>query len=149
MDPNTISTKASGGGFRRATNPRDSLRGEVRAFRHAASSDAFSCSVGLNFLASFIKQATDYLYGSLLLVLPGDDLLSQGPAPQVLSALERKADEPFATLRPHTHTPAVWILNFRVRVYEKRTSFSPRCVPIRILLQRDENRTRFSPHCDL
>ena len=42
-------------------------------------------------------------------------LLSQGLAPQVSSALERKADEPFATLRLVTHTPAVWILNFRVR----------------------------------
>ena len=42
-------------------------------------------------------------------------LLSQGLAPQVSSALERKADEPFATLRLVTQTPAVWILNFRVR----------------------------------
>jgi len=36
-------------------------------------------------------------------------LLSQGLAPQVSSALERKADEPFATLRLMTHTPAMWI----------------------------------------
>ncbi|MGC7871163.1 hypothetical protein ACPUYX_06480, partial [Desulfosporosinus sp. SYSU MS00001] len=43
--------------------------------------------------------------------------------PQVLSALERKADEPFATLRPVTHSPAVWILNFRVR-YTKSTKAS-------------------------
>ena len=35
--------------------------------------------------------------------------------PEVSSALERKSDEPFATLRLITHTPAVWILNFRVR----------------------------------
>ena len=34
---------------------------------------------------------------------------------QVSLALERKADEPFATLQLVTHTPAVWILNFRVR----------------------------------
>ena len=38
---------------------------------------------------------------------PPDNLVS--------AALERKADEPFATQRLVTHTPAVWILNLRVR----------------------------------
>ncbi|WP_141694381.1 hypothetical protein, partial [Desulfosporosinus sp. BG] len=50
-------------------------------------------------------------------LLPGDDLLCQGLAPQVSSAMKvltsvfgiRKADELFATLRLITHTPAVWI----------------------------------------
>ncbi|WP_152671469.1 hypothetical protein [Desulfosporosinus acididurans] len=41
----TKTTKASGGGFRRATNPRESLRGEVRGFRHIATGDAHSCNV--------------------------------------------------------------------------------------------------------
>ncbi len=89
-----------------STTSRESLRGEVRAYCHIASSDAFSCSVGPNIFHFFHETQTDYHYGSLLLVLPGNDLLSQGPAPQVLLALERKADEPFATLRPHTQTPA-------------------------------------------
>ena len=40
---------------------------------------------------------------------------AEGLAPQVSSALERKANEPFATLQLVTNTPAVWILNFRVR----------------------------------
>ncbi|EGW37333.1 hypothetical protein DOT_4875 [Desulfosporosinus sp. OT] len=89
-----------------------------------------------------------------------------GSAPQVSSALKRKAGEPFATLRPHTHTPAVWILNFRVR-YTKSTivssgdyrrathpketlrgegSFSPHCVPIRILQQCGSNGWNPSPN---
>ncbi|WP_407305794.1 spore germination protein [Desulfosporosinus sp. SB140] len=51
----------------------------------------------------------------LLASIRGWDLLCQGLAPQVSLALERKADEPFATLRLMTHSPAVWILNFRVR----------------------------------
>ncbi|MDR3584446.1 MAG: hypothetical protein P4L59_03885, partial [Desulfosporosinus sp.] len=49
--------------------------------------------------------------------LPGDDLLCQGLTPHVSSAVMvltsvfeiRKANEPFATLRLLTHTPAVWI----------------------------------------
>ena len=43
--------------------------------------------------------------------------------PQVSSALERKADEPFATLQLVTHTPAVWILNFRVRYTKSGRAF--------------------------
>ena len=61
---------------------------------------------------------------SLFACLPGDDLLSQELALQVSLALERKADEPFATLRPVTQTPAVWILNFRVQYYEHRKATS-------------------------
>ena len=58
-------------------------------------------------------------------------LLSQELALQVSSALERKADEPFATLRPITHTPAVWIervepqpqhFNYSITNTEKATS---------------------------
>ncbi|SDH37855.1 hypothetical protein SAMN05443529_112145, partial [Desulfosporosinus hippei DSM 8344] len=49
-----------------------------RAFRHTASYNAYSCSVDPTF---------------------------PGAMPQVSSALERKADEPFATLRLVTHTP--------------------------------------------
>ncbi len=44
----TKSTKASGGGFRRATNPRESLRDEGRGFRHIATCDTFSSNVDPN-----------------------------------------------------------------------------------------------------
>ena len=47
-------------------------------------------------------------------------LLCPELAPQVSLGLERKADEPFATLRLITQTPAAWILNFRVRVYIRK-----------------------------
>ncbi|MCO5387106.1 MAG: hypothetical protein NHB14_16590 [Desulfosporosinus sp.] len=53
-----------------------------RAFRHTATHDEFSCRVDSTF--------------------PGAML-------QVSLALERKADELFATLRLTTHTPAVWL----------------------------------------
>jgi len=104
-------------------------------------------------------------------LLPGDDLLSQELCPKYPWPWNERHDslrwrvspshlpqrntswrrnEPFATLRLVTHSPAVWILNFRVR-YTKSTivssgeyrrathpkgtlrgegmSFSPHCVP--------------------
>ena len=93
---------------------RDTKSG--RAFRHTATCNAHSCSVDrtgvtpvLCLVFSIINTEKDYLArDSLFRLLPGDDLGSQGLAPQVLSALERKADELFATLRPVTHAPAVW-----------------------------------------
>ncbi|WP_207647269.1 hypothetical protein, partial [Desulfosporosinus sp. BG] len=104
-----------------------------RAYRHTASRNKFSCSVDPERVeprpqsfqsfhslhkSYFHEHRKDYLVrDSLFACLPGDDLLCQGLAPQVSSALKvltsvfgiRKADELFATLRPETHTPAVWI----------------------------------------
>jgi hypothetical protein len=95
-----------------------------------------------HWLSALTAYAKNLFFDSLLRLITQTPavwiLLSQGLAPQVgprrlyssdsrgawprnhppdgfVLALERKADEPFATLRPLTHSPAVWILNFRVR----------------------------------
>ena len=88
IGPGTKGTIVSSGEYRRATHPKERLRGEGELFA-TLRPVTHTPAVWDPILAQNTKHRKDYLVrDSLFACLPGDDLLCQGLAPQVSSALE-------------------------------------------------------------